>query len=191
MRTVSADKYIDKLECDVFPITFIKFLLNKKKILSYFAKAASEDFELRAKYKVDTSDCEICQEKEKDGILCRKHTSIHRVLTANNVAYDIDTNAFFYKNEIFRMVGKRLVIIYCPHPKLITGDITDDKVRKINPITIEDPELTELPKYQNIHQFISTELLDQNLKAWFNQEFSIITLPEDRNGQNWCLVANH
>jgi hypothetical protein len=191
MKTVSADKYIEKLECDVFPITFIKFLLNKKKILSYFAKAAGEDFELRAKYKIDTSDCEICKSKKDEGILCRKHTSIHRVLTANDVAFDLDTNAFFYKNEIFRMVGKRLVIIYCPHPKLITGEISDEKVRKVNPITIEDPELTELPRYEKIHEFISSELMDQNLKAWFNREFSIITIPEDRNNQNWCLVANN
>ena len=191
MKHVSVEKYIEKLECDVYPITFIKFLLNKKKILSYFAKAASEDFELRARYKVDTSDCELCAEKKSQGILCRKHTSINRVITAKNVAFDLDTHTYFYKNEIFRMVGKRLVIIYCPHPKLITGEITDDKVRKINPITIEDPELLELPRYNRVHEFISSELLDQHLKAWFNDEFSIITIPEDRNSQNWCLIANH
>ena len=191
MKKVSVEKYIEKLECEVYPITFIKFLLNKKKILSYFAKAASEGFELRVRYKVDTSDCELCEEKKPQGILCRKHTSIHRVVTAENVAFDLDTHTYFYKNEIFRMVGKRLVIIYCPHPKLITGEITDDKVRKINPITIEDPELLELPRYKRVHEYISSELLDQNLKAWFNDEFSIITIPEDRNGQNWCLIANH
>ncbi|MHA1801803.1 MAG: hypothetical protein ACTSWJ_08720 [Candidatus Heimdallarchaeaceae archaeon] len=191
MKKVSVEKYIEKLECDVYPITFIKFLLNKKKILSYFAKAASENFELRVRYKVDTSDCEICKEKKEQGILCRKHTSIHRVITGQNVAFDLDTQTYFYKNEIFRMVGKRLVIIYCPHPKLITGEITDEKVRKINPITIEDPELLELPRYRKVREYISSELLDQHLKAWFNDEFSIITIPEDRNSQNWCLVANH
>jgi hypothetical protein len=104
--------------------------------------------------------------------------------------YDLDTNTYFYKNEIFRMVGKRLVIVYCPHPKLISGDITDSKVRKINPITIEDPELTELPPYERVQEFISSELLDQHLRCWFNHEFSIVTIPRDRNGQDWCLLSN-
>ena len=88
------------------------------------------------------------------------------------------------------MVGNRLVIVYCPHPKLITGDITDSKVRKINPITIEDPALTDLPQYEHIHQFISSELLDQSMRCWFNREFSLVTLPKDRNSQDWCLVPN-
>jgi hypothetical protein len=88
------------------------------------------------------------------------------------------------------MVGKRLVIVYCPHPKLITGDITDSKVRKINPITIEDPNLLELPQYNKICEFISSDLLDQYIRCWFNNDFSLVTIPEDRNGQNWCLVAN-
>ena len=38
--------------------------------------------------------------------------------------------------------------------------------------------------------FISSDLLDQNMRCWFNNEFSIVTLPADRNGQNWCLVPN-
>ena len=87
------------------------------------------------------------------------------------------------------MVGNRLVIVYCPHPKLITGDISDQKVRKINPITIEDPALKALPEYK-IKQFLSTDLLDKNLRCWFNKEFSIVTIPRDRNGQDWCLVPN-
>jgi len=190
MKQVSVEKFIEKLGADVYPITIVKFLLNKRRILSYFSKAADENFELRVKYKIDHSDCPICKDKVEDGILCRQHTSIQRVLTARNVAYDLDTNTFIYKNEIFRMVGNRLVIVYCPHPKLITGDITDPKVRKINPITIEDPELTELPEYEKVCDFISTDLLDQYIRCWFNNEFSIVTIPEDRNGQNWCLVPN-
>lgn len=190
MEQVSTEKFIDKLGIDVYPITIVKFLLNKKRILSYFKKATEKDFEIRVKYTVDHSDCKICKEKEPDGVLCRQHTSIHRVLNATNVGYDLDTNTFFYKNEIFRMVGNRLVVVYCPHPKLITGEISDSKVRKINPITIEDPELTELPNFENIKEFISSEILDQYLRCWFNYEFSIVTIPHDRNGQNWCLVPN-
>ena len=191
MKQVSVEKFIEKLGADVYPITIVKFLLNKRRILSYFSKAADESFELRVKYKVDNSDCKICEEKKEEGILCRQHTSIDRVLNAKNVAYDLDTNVYLYKNEIYRMVGNRLVIVYCPHPKLITGQITDSKVRKINPITIEDPALTELPTYEKICEFISTELMEQNIRCWFNNEFSLITVPEDRHNQNWCLMANN
>lgn len=190
MEQVSSEKFIEKLSVDIYPITIVKFLLNKRRILSYFKKATEENFEIRVKFKVDHSDCEVCKEKAPDGVLCRQHTSIDRVLKANSVALDLDTNTYFYKNEIFRMVGKRLVIVYCPHPKLITGEITDSKVRKINPITIEDPDLLELPPYEKIKEFISSDLLDQNMRCWFNNEFSIVTLPADRNGQNWCLVPN-
>ena len=190
MEQVSTEKFIDMLGIDVYPITIVKFLLNKKRILSYFKKATEKDFEIRVKYTVDHSDCKICKEKEPDGVLCRQHTSIHRVLNATNVGYDLDTNTFFYKNEIFRMVGNRLVVVYCPHPKLITGEISDSKVRKINPITIEDPALTTLPSFENVKEFISSTLLDQYLRCWFNHEFSIVTIPSDRNGQNWCLVPN-
>jgi hypothetical protein len=190
MKQISVEKFIEKLGADVYPITIVKFLLNKRRILSYFSKAADESFELRVKYKIDPSDCELCIEKKNDGILCRQHTSIDRVLKAQNVAYDLDTNTYLYRNEIFRMVGKRLVIVYCPHPKLITGEITDSKVRKINPITIEDPELIELPAYPKICEFISSDLLDKYIRCWFNDEFSLVTIPEDRNGQNWCLVPN-
>lgn len=190
MEQVATEKFTEKLGIDIYPITIVKFLLNKKRILSYFKKATDENFEIRVKYFVDHSDCIPCKEKAPEGILCRQHTSISRVLNTKEVAYDLDTNTYFCKNEIFRMVGKRLVIVYCPHPKLITGEITDSKVRKINPITIEDPELTDLPHYEKIKDFISSELLDQYMRCWFNHEFSIVTIPVDRNGQNWCLVPN-
>lgn len=190
MEQVSTEKFIEKLGIDVFPITIVKFLLNKRRILSYFKKATEDNFEIRVKYTVDHSNCEPCKDKASQNILCRQHTSIQRVLTGNNVAFDLDTNIYFYKNEIYRMVGNRLVIVYCPHPKLISGEITDSKVRKINPITIEDENLTGLPSYNKIKEFISSDLLDQYMRCWFNNEFSIVTTPNDRNSQNWCLVPN-
>ena len=190
MKINSMEKFIEKLNCDVYPITIAKFLLNKRKILSYFSKAADKDFEIRGvKYSIDPSTCEVCKQKEPEGILCRQHTSINRVLTADVIAFDLDTNTCFYKNEIFRFIGNRLVIVYCPHPKLIVDEITDSKVRKINPITIDYPEDKEIPKYKH-HEFLSSDLLDQHMKCWFNDQFSLVTIPEDRNFSNWCLFPN-
>jgi len=188
MEQISTEKFIEGLGVEIYPITLVKFLLNKRRILSYFNKATSD--EIKVTYKVDSSDCSICKEKASEGFLCRQHTSIERVLSTNEVAYDLDTQTYLYKNEIFRMVGDKLVIVYCPHPKLITGEITDSKVRKINPITVVDPTLTGLPQYEKIKEYLSTHLMDKYLRCWFNNEFSIVTIPADRNRQDWCLVPN-
>ena len=54
MNVVSTEKFIEKLGIEVYPITIIKFLLNRKKILSYFNRAGSKNFELRGtKYLLD------------------------------------------------------------------------------------------------------------------------------------------
>jgi len=191
VNQVSTEKYLEKLDVDVYPITVIKLLLNKRRIQSYFSRAASDTFEIRGEpIKIDHSQCSLCREKESMGVLCRQHTSIDRILTGDRVLFDLDTNVYMTKNEIFRMVGKRLVVIYCPHPKLISGVITDKKVRKINTMTIEDPDLDGLPPYTNVKQFLSSTLMDQNMKCWFNNEFSIVTIPKDRTQAEWCLVAN-
>jgi len=187
MKQISTEEFVEKLEVDVYPITFVKFLLNKARILSYFSKATNNNSSIRYIYKIDPTGCINCKEMKKE---CRPHISIRRVLSAKNVAYDLDTNTYFYKNEIFRMVGNRLVIVYCPHPKLITGGITDLKVRKINPITVDDPALRKEFDFNKVQEFISTELLDRYMRCWFNDEFSLITIPKDRDGSDWCLVAN-
>jgi hypothetical protein len=190
MKRSSVEEFLSKLEgCEIYPITLIKFLLNRKRILTFFQNAANEAFEIKAVYTLDNSNCEPCKEKAPDGILCRQHTSINRVLNAKTVGYDLDTQVYFHNNEIFKQVGDKLVIVYCPHTKLITGEITDSKVRKVNPITIIDPKFTKLPEY-NVKEFLSTQLLDLNLSCWFNGEFSLVTLPVDRNGQDFCLVPN-
>jgi hypothetical protein len=188
MKPVSTEKIIEGFECDVFPITIVKYLLNKRKILSFFEKGLDKNFEPKIKYIVTDPNCEECKRKESEGMLCRQHTSIDRVYKATKVLQDLDTNTLFYKNEIFKMVGQRLVIVYCPHPKLLTGKITDSKVRKINPITVEQPGLT-LPEYQVV-PFLSSNFIDENLKCWFNNEFSIITIPKDRNSSDFCLIPN-
>lgn len=189
-QKVSADQFIEKTKAEVYPITLVKFLLNKKRIMGYFSKAANPQFKPKLKFDIDFENCKACQERKDMGILCREHTSTERILRANSVLYDLDTNTYLYKNEIFKMIGSRLVVAYCPHPKLISGEITDSKVRRINPMTVEDENLTGIPQYENVGQFLSTELLEQNVVCWFNNEFSIVTIPADRNGQNWCLIPN-
>jgi len=190
MKQLSMEKFLERMGVEVYPITIIKFILNRRRILSYFERAADPDFKIRTTYTTDHESCEVCKEKLSDGILCRQHTSIDRVLKTNGVLFDLDTNIYFYKNEIFRMVGDKMVIVYCPHPKLISGEITDSKVRKVNPITVQDENLVDLPAYEKISEFISSGLMEQNMKCWFNYEFSLVTLPEDRNKSNWCLVPN-
>jgi hypothetical protein len=187
---ISAEKLIEKLDVNVYPITIVKFLLNRRKIMNYFEKAADSTFELKYTYTIDNTNCENCKPRASEGIACRQHTSIQRVLTSDQIIYDIDSNTCFFKNEIFRMVGNRLVIIYCPHPKLITGEITDSKVRKINPITVDDPAFKGLSPYPTIKQFMFSQLMEQPVRCWFNNDFSILTIPEDSTTSNWCLVPN-
>lgn len=191
MGIISIENVVEQLNKTVYPITIIKYLLNKRKILNYFSKAAREDFEIRGfKYTINPNDCQTCRNKSDKNILCRQHTSIDRVLTAKEVAFDLDTKTFFCKNEIFKMVGNKLVVVYCPHTKLIEGDITDEKVRKVSPITIDDPNLKTLPEYSKVYNFLSTELIDKQYKCWFNKQFSLITTPKDRNRVDWSLIPN-
>ena len=190
MKVISAEQLIEKLDVNVYAITLVKFLLNKRKIMYYFNKAADSKFEIRGvQYKVNHEECKDCNDKKAEGILCRQHTSLNRILSATKVLYDLDTSVYMYKNEIFRMIDKRLVIIYCPHPSLIIAPVTDEKLRRIKPITIEDPDFTKLPEYNSVH-ILTNDLIDQHVKCWFNSEFSLMTLPEDRNLANWCLVPN-
>lgn len=189
MNTIVLEKYVEDREVDIYPITLTKFLLNKNRILHYFVKAADSEFKIRGReYKVDHSDCEVCKTKESDGVLCRQHTSIQRVLTAPTVMKDEDTDVYFFKNEIFKKVGDKLVICYCPHTKLLKGDITDEKVRKINTITMQDPDAI-LPKFNKI-TFKSSDLLSNITKCWFNDQFSILTIPNDANSSEWGLRSN-
>lgn len=191
MKMIATEKFIENLRSSVYPITIVKFLLNRRRILNYFLTASRNGFSsVGTNYKIDHSDCPKCAEKV--GMLCRQHTSIQRVLNAKHIAFDLDTNVFFYKNEIFRMVEDKLVIIYCPHPKLMVGQITDEKVRKINPITIQDPSFKGLDTNKKVNRFLSSELMGQNMKCWFNSEFHIVTIPdEQRDTSNFCLIPNN
>jgi hypothetical protein len=127
--------------------------------------------------------------------------------------YDIDTEVFIYRNEVFKKVTNSngddlLVVIYCPHTKLISGKITDKKVRKLTPITIKmDPEFDRMmdnlenqkSEYSEFRKnFISSDaLMGDKLGCWFNDEFTIIINSDDVEGprthmnQEWCLITNY
>jgi len=187
MNTVSMELFIEKLGVKVYPVTLLKFLLNKGKILFCFSKAASANFEMRGNYEISHDDCELC--KSKTDMLCRKHTSIERIINSETVLYDIDTNTYFTRNEIFRMVGDKLVVIYCPHTKLINGNITDEKVRKIRPLTFYEKGF-KLPEFKNVIQILSSDIMNKNMKCWFNNEFSIITVPNTHEECDFVLTPN-
>jgi len=192
MNYVSAERFVERLDCDIYPITIVKFLLNKRRIISYFSRVAKGKYRINGmRYKMDHSDCSFCESKKEKGVLCRQHTSIQRIMEAESVAFDLDTQTYFYKNEIFRDIDGKLVIFYCPHPSLITGSITDTKTRRVNITTIDDVNFKGLPNYKNVYKFVSGELMDKQLKCWFNKDFSIVTLPAGRNEVNWCLIPNH
>lgn len=190
MQAIIIEEFIEKLDCEIFPITLIKFMLNKRKILYYFSRAAEPNFDIRGlKYQMDHTNCPVCKQKQKDmGVLCRQHTSLERILNTDKVVLDIDTNSYFYKNEIFRLIDDKLVVVYCPHTSLIMGNITDLKVRKVIPCTFVDDNIQL--KFKIVRQFISSELMSKNMKCWFNEEFSLVTIPKDMDQSDFCLIPN-
>jgi len=191
MKLTSVEMFVERLECDVYPITIMKYLLNRRRILSYFSKVANPKFKAGGtKYSISADGCKVCEAKKGKFQFCRQHTSITRVMNADNVAFDLDTQTYMYKNEIFRNVDGKLVIFYCPHPKLINGRYTNSKVRRVNITTVDDPEFTGLPEFKTVFKFVSSELMGQNMKCWFSDEFSIVTLPESSSYCNWCLIPN-
>lgn len=182
---------------DIFPITILKYLLNRGIILSFFDKVGQIEFDkIPSKILLDENECPACISNKNNGVnlLCRKHTSIQRVLSTDKVCYDVDTQTFLYMNEIFKMVDDKLCIIYCPHPKLIQQNPTDSKLQltshKIKKISMIVTKLPSIVQFSDkvYAQFSSNELLKMWIKCWFNEEFSLVTVP-DENTQ-FCLVTN-
>lgn len=217
MRFRSIEKYLDRYKTTVYPITLLKYILNRGQILRYFQKATSPSF---TKYfDLDYNNCSICNhKKESEGVMCRPHTTVERLRQLEDgFLYDIDTDVFIYRNEVFKRVQNSngqdiLVVVYCPHTKLISGKITDKKVRKLTPLTIRmDNELKNImdrltqhiPKQfinmgEKTNCFSSDALMDEWLGCWFNDEFTIIVYPDEEpdgsrinNNQNWCLINNY
>lgn len=212
MRFMSTEKYLEKFNTTVYPITLLKFILNRGQILRYFKKAQNPSFNKH--FKIDSAGCVVCDHKRKDeGVKCRPHTTIQRMREIyEGWLYDVDTDVFIYRNEVFKRITNTngedlLVIVYCPHTKLISGKITDKKVRKLTPLTIKmDNEFiniinkleSQIPEIDFKTNCISSDaLMEETLGCWFNDEFTIIIHSDDVEGsrthknQNWCLIGNY
>lgn len=213
MRFTSTERYLEKYNTTVYPITLIKFILNRGQMLRYFKKAQSPSFNKH--FNIDPTGCMVCEhKKQSEGVQCRPHTTIARMREmSDGWLYDIDTRVFLYRNEVFKRVTNSsgddlMVVIYCPHTKLISGKITDKKVRKLTPLTIKmDQEFTyimDLLEQQTptdepfTKNCISSDaLMEVKLGCWFNDEFTIIIDSDDVDGprthmnQDWCLISNY
>lgn len=212
MRFTSAEKYLEKYNTTVYPITLVKFILNRGQILRYFKKAKSPSF--NKIFDSESSSCDVCDYKRREeGVMCRPHTTVERLRDMQDGwIYDVDAEAFIYRNEVFKHVKNNngedlLVIVYCPHTKLISGKITDKKVRKLTPLTIQmDQEF--INKIKNLKVEVPTDvfhkncissdaLMEQKIGCWFNDEFTIVIHPDEVDGsrtsenQDWCLIPNY
>ena len=191
MKVVNAEKIIEEnLGVLLYPITLVKFLLNRQRILSLVQKVSNDKLDFPIEKYSPTETCNICYSKRDTGLLCRKHTSIYRVLEeAKKVAFDLDTNLYFYKNEIFRLVDNKLIIVYCPHTKLINPPLTNQKIQKISSVVVETD--IKLPEYEVVN-FTSSEYLSKNIRCWVNIDFSLITIPNDQQRfMSFNLVLNN
>jgi len=197
-KNLFIEKFTENLQIEVFPVTILKLLLNRKKILNTISKVSSNDKKIKdiiPNYSIDNSNCSVCKEKKKIGInLCRQHTSIERVVfEGKSLAYDIDSNLYLYKNEIFRKISDdEIIIIYCPHTKLITGELTDSKVRKINFIILKDEKIKDISNFEDrkIIKFSSSSIMEEPTKCWFDSTYSIVTLPKKNGFCNFLLELN-
>lgn len=189
---------------DVFPITIVKLLLNREKIMNFFDRIdqGCEIKELQSYINYDNRKCDACLNNPKN-MLCRKHTSIERIIdqsfdNESLVCFDMSTNVFIYMNEIFKFSDNNriLSIIYAPHTKLIQGSLTEYKVKKISMISTYLP--SEESSYRNLsHKILErstafdsdNDLMKLYVKCWFNNEFSLITIPNN-NKPLFCLVPN-
>jgi hypothetical protein len=216
MRFTSTEKYLEKFNTTVYPITLLKFILNRGQIIRYFKKAKSPSF--NKVFDSNPNDCKVCEYKRsEEGVMCRPHTTIERLREmGSGWLYDVDTEAFIYRNEVFKHVVNAkgedlLVVIYCPHTKLISGKITDKKVRKLTPLTIKmDREFiekigyleSEIPNdFANMtfktNCISSDALMEERLGCWFNDEFTIVIQSDEVDGsrthknQDWCLIPNY
>lgn len=165
----------------VYPITIVKLLLNRTKIKQLMTQ--EENIEL---FDRESTICEECATK-KD-MLCRKHTSIERVIKAKKVVKDTDTGLFIVQNEIFGSLpsGKTL-IVYCPHTKLIKGEVTSAKVKKITPFVVDLTIKEE--NFEKIYPFSSLEMMGKNVQCWFNDQFNLITIPSPSMGYSDFVLS--
>jgi hypothetical protein len=172
--------FLSSKKVDIYPITILKYLLNEQKIK--FCLNLIEDKIFKGQlYPLEKENCSFCK-NNKTGT-CRQHTSIDRILNIgkNVVLKDASTGIFFYKNEIFKWIEDYLVIIYCPHTKLIDGKLSKEKIKKIYPITIQNKE--NILKDMKIIDVDLNNLFNQSVECWLNDEFTIKLIPKQYSRQ--------
>lgn len=178
----SAEEYLNGLGVDVYAITLAKFVL----CYDWLKNCLNRENKIR--FNINNSDCDICQ-KFPSGV-CRQHRSIYRVLKCSDPLYISDLGFYLYKNEIFKIIDDKVIIVYCSHTKLIKDQITEKKVKKVMPITLQIQKGELFPDIKPKATITSDELLDHNFSCWFNDTFTMLI---DRNKDNksvWSLILN-
>jgi len=179
---VSSEEYLSGLGVDVYAITLVKFILCYDWLKNCFTR------ENKMKFKIDNKNCEICQ-KSSQG-LCRQHRSIQRVLNSTNALYIKDLDCYLYRNEIFKKIGKKVIIVYCSHTKLIKDEVTENKVKRVMPITLELQEGETFPEIKTATEVTTEDLFGINFSCWFNDTFSIIINNTNEKKATWSLILN-
>jgi len=191
------EMYLKDMGVDVFPITLMKLLINRKKIVNWI-RDFGENIK-NGKIKITDEDyekCEFCKaSSQRDRKKCRAHISLDRIKEdGKSIIYDEATSLFIYKNEMYKFIDGHLLIIYTPHTKTLKT-LESQQVRKIDPYSFSKNIKVSEPK--RIVEIDSNIMMEEMWKCWFNQQFSIITLPEEgieedkeKKFLKWGLVLN-
>ena len=178
---VSSEEFLNNFGVDVYAITMVKFILCYDWLKNCFTR------ENKLKFTIDNSNCDICA-KSSQG-LCRQHRSIQRVLNCSNPLYIKDMDCYLYRNEIFKKVGNKIIIVYCSHTKLIKDGISENKVKKVMPITLQLQENENLPEFKPAAEITTAQLFANNYSCWFNDTFTLLIDYEDKKAI-WSLILN-
>ena len=186
LNPAKLEDVVQKSEMDVYPVTLVKLLLNRPKLLELFEKTKKGHITPNTIY--NSEECEECNRRKSENYeiqTCRYHTSINRVINANKVVYDVDSGFMMVHNEIFKFTNNKLFIAYCPHTKLVPC-YTDREIRHLKVIisnyTLEPPSCD----YDTIDSSI---LLNSNLQCWFNKDFDIITIPSRESKESNFVLS--
>lgn len=181
LNPAKLEDVVQKMEMEVYPVTLIKLLLNRSKLLDLLEKTKNGRITCNTSY--NAGECEECNRRRKEGFeipTCRYHTSINRIVNANTVTFDVDTGFMMVHNEIFKFVDDKLFIAYCPHTKLVPK-YTDREIRHLK-IIVSNFNY-EMPDYNYVN-IDSSIFLNSNMQCWFNNDFDIITIPNDNKKES-------
>jgi hypothetical protein len=177
-------------DLNMFPITIIKFLLNKNKLRRMAKKTKNLNlFDKQKIFNYNDDNCADCQNSKN---LCRRHESIKRIIECKKCSFDELYGFYFYKNEVFKVYDDKIFLAYLPHTKLISGPITERKIKKLLPISINNPfnSQEEFFKNKQIKKFSIENLKKNQLKCWFNFEFNIIIQINENEEWEYNLHLN-